>query len=378
MSKKKKNYAFTIIVTAGILAAMGFTLFGLSSSVSNISKEISKTKVDVVLANADINDETTVAVPILYYDQAKDECVNIYDAATQNILSKRQFEWSECGYYNKSLDQSMVEPELDSDYLPVAIGGTLLPDRGVSGREFARWFNTSEGKSKNVPSVLNMIYKESDSSFRYENSSFYPLDDVTVLSDSKGADGHNHLFTLSLGVPFKVLRSGDEQFEILADDDTWVFINNKLALDMGGIHDAVKGVFRITENGEVETAIGTEDFAYSGIKLDSSDSAIVRIFHADRDSSSSVFSISFSNMILNMTNAALAKNSEGVMVAYDPSEPSYVAPLGESITTAPNRSKSMLNAAIIQASALGMLAVILVAIISVVWKYSRRGRNPEE
>ncbi len=375
---KKKNHAFAIIVTTGILAAIGFTVFGLSGSVSNISKEISKTKVDVVLANADINDETTVAVPILYYDQAQDECINIYDTATQNELSKRQFEWSGCGYYNKALEQGMVEPELDGDYLPVAIGGTLLSDRGVKGENFARWFNTVEGKSKNVPSVLNMIYKESDASFSYENESFYPLDDVAVLNNSKSADGHNHLFTLSLGVPFKVLKSGDEQFEILADDDTWVFINDKLVLDMGGIHDAVRGAFKIAENGEIETAIGEEDFAYAGVKLDDTDSAIVRVFHADRDSASSVFSISFYNMILNMTNATLAKNSEGVMVAYDPSEPSYVAPLGESLTTSPNRSKSILNAALIQSLVLGMLAVVLIAVISVVWKYSRRDRSLEE
>lgn len=374
---KKTNKAFAIVVLAGIAAAIGFTMFGLAGSVSNVNTEISKTKADVMLANADINDETTVAVPILYYDQAQDECVNIYDEGVNSALRARQFEWSKCAYYNKGLEQGIVGPELDENYLPVAVGGKILPNRGVTNEAFARWFSTVEGKSKNVPDVLNMIYKEDNATFYYKSDSFYPLDDVKVLGDASIGE-HNSLFTLNLGVPFKVLRSGDEQFEITADDDTWVFIDNKLALDMGGIHEAMKGAFRITDNGEVETAIGDEEFAYSGIKLDNADNAVIRIFHADRDSTESVFSIAFNNIVLNMTNASLAKNSEGVMVAYDPSDPSYIAPLGESLTTTPNRSRSMLNATIIQTLILGMLAVILVATISVVWKYSRSDRNQEE
>lgn len=374
---KKTNKAFAIVVMAGIAAAIGFTIFGLAGSVSNVTTEISKTKADVMLANADINDETTVAVPILYYDQAQDECVNIYDEGVNSALRARQFEWTKCAYYNKSLEQGIVKPELDENYLPVAVGGTILPNRGVTSESFARWFSTVEGKSKNVPDVLNMIYKEDEASFYYESDNFYPLDDVKVLGDASLGE-HNTLFTLNLGVPFKVLRSGDEKFAITADDDTWVFVDNKLVLDMGGIHGAMQGAFRITENGEVETAIGDEEFAYSGVKLDNTDNAVVRIFHADRDSTESVFSIKFDNIVLNMTNASLAKNSEGVMVAYDPSDPSYIAPLGESLTTTPNRSRSMLNATIIQTLILGMLAVILVATISVVWKYSRSDRNQEE
>lgn len=366
---KKKNLIITGIATAGVVAAIAFTMAGLSNTVSELSTEISKTKVDAILANADISDDTTVAVPILYFDQTEDACVNIYESYNSEALNARQFEWTKCGYYNKNLEQGMVDTELSAEYLPVANDGEMLPNRGIGGDNFYRWFHAMEGKSKSAPSVLNMAYNEKTASFEYESENFYPLDNT---------DEHNHLFTFSLGVPFQLRKSGDEKFEITADDDTFVFVNNKLVLDMGGVHDAMYGVVQIAENGELYTAIDEQDLAYSGVTLDSSDSAIVRIFHADRDSSESVFKLKFDNMVLNMTNATLAKNSDGVMVAYDPSDPSYVAPLGESMTFTPNRSRAMLAASVAMASVLGVLAVVLIIIISVAYRYSRRDRNPEE
>ena len=366
---KKKNMIITGVAATGVVAAIAFTMVGLSNTVGELSTEISKTKVDAILANADITDNTTVAVPILYFDQVEDECVNIYDIHNNAALSARQFEWTKCDYHNKAIETGIVESELDADYLPVAVGGELLSNKGVSGEAFDRWFHVVEGKSRSVPSVLNMSYDESTASFEYASDEFYPVDST---------EEHNHLFTLSLGVPFQLRKSGEENFEITADDDTFVFINNKLVLDMGGIHDAKRGVVQIAESGEIYTAVDMQDLAYSGVTVDGGDNAVVRIFHADRDSSESVFKLKFNNMVLSMTNAALAKNSDGVMVAYDPSDPSYVAPLGESMVSSPNHSRTMLAASIGMASILGVLAVVLILIISVAYRYSHRDRNPEE
>ena len=49
--KVNKGLIFAGCVTCGMIAAMGFTMVGLTSSVSNLSEEISKTKADVILAN---------------------------------------------------------------------------------------------------------------------------------------------------------------------------------------------------------------------------------------------------------------------------------------------------------------------------------------
>lgn len=367
--KVNKGLIFAGCVTCGMIAAMGFTMVGLTSSVSNLSDEISKTKADVILANADIEDETTVSVPIIYFDQTADECINMYETALHSALNERQFEWTKCGYINYTLEQGIVSGKLGTDYLPIAEGGSYTSNKGVKGENFARWFTAVDGKSKNIPSVLNLTYSESNASFDYENEKFYPVDGLGFKDED--VDGHNHLFTLNLGIPFRVLKSDEQTFDITADDDTWVFIGDKLVLDMGGIHEPITGHLQIAENGEVNTGIGDEELAYSGTTI-AGDSAIIRVFHADRDSKESVFKMHFEGIVLNMTNATLAKNGDGVAVAYDPTDPTYVAPLGESMTFGANRSRSMLMASIIQASVFGMLAVVLIAVISVMVKTSKR------
>lgn len=367
--KSNKSLIFAACVAFGLIAAMGFTMVGLSSSLGNLSTEISKTKTDVILANADIEDDTLVAVPILYFDQKADACVNMYEPELKSALEARQFEWTSCDYINYSLEQGIVADTLGADYLPVALGGQLTSNQGVKGDNFTRWFKSVDGQSKNIPSVLNLTYHESEVSFDYDNEKFYPVDGVGFKDVA--ADGHNHLFTLSLGIPIRLTKDGDQNFEITADDDTFVFVNDRLALDMGGIHEPITGAVKITETGEVRTSVGGEDFAFSGINIDGGN-AIIRVFHADRDSRESVFKMHFSNMVLNMTDATLAKTGEGVTVAYDPTDPTYVAPLGESMTYEANHSRTMLMASVIQAAIVGMLAVILIAVVSVVMKRTDR------
>ena len=293
----------------------------------------------------------------------------MYETALHSALNERQFEWTKCGYINYTLEQGIVSGKLGTDYLPIAEGGSYTSNKGVKGENFARWFTAVDGKSKNIPSVLNLTYSESNASFDYENEKFYPVDGLGFKDED--VDGHNHLFTLNLGIPFRVLKSDEQTFDITADDDTWVFIGDKLVLDMGGIHEPITGRLQIAENGEVNTGIGDEELAYSGTTI-AGDSAIIRVFHADRDSKESVFKMHFEGIVLNMTNATLAKNGDGVAVAYDPTDPTYVAPLGESMTFGANHSRSMLMASIIQASVFGMLAVVLIAVISVMVKTSKR------
>ena len=56
---------------------------------------------------------------------------------------------------------------------------------------------------------------------------------------------------------------GGEQFAFAGDDDTWVFVNRKLAIDLGGLHEAKKGSFVLdadTDGAGADTADGTAAF----------------------------------------------------------------------------------------------------------------------
>ncbi len=375
MKKQKIGQIISISILALTVVAMGGILGGFIGTAQEISATKEDNKVDVILASANINNSTNVSVPILYYDQEKDACLDIYNISMNEAVSNRQFEWSDCGYYNSEVEAGMVSSKLDDQYLPVATGGSLLENRGVNGENFKRWFNQVDGKSKSYAGTMNLSYNSETGSFEYKSENYYPLDDITMKSDEFGNRAHNHLFTLNLGVPFQALLNGREKFVISADDDTWVFVGDTLVLDMGGVHDTISGNFIINEDGEVYASVNGEDLAFTGVKLKSGESSIVRIFHADRNGISSEFNLDFVNMLLNITNTSIASENGGVEVAYDPTNPSYIAPLGESLTVRPDNRKALMTMMVSQIVAMGALGSVIVMTISVAWRRSRRDRN---
>lgn len=357
--RKNKSRVFGGIALGVLVVGMMLAVFGLSATVGEIAdKAVSKTP-DAILASAGVSEDKLISVPVIYYDQRMDECVNLYEVSLKEALEARQFEWTSCGYYNKQIEQGLVEFELGGEYLPVATGaGKLTPNKGVN---IARWFGVVDGKSASYAGILEMRYEASGAKFIFESENFYPLDEIEFSAGDKiNSDGHNHLFTMNFAVPFTVLGSGDEGFEIMADDDTFVFVGDKLVLDMGGIHDATTGRFVIHENGEIYTGVGDEDLAYSGVSVGVGDGSIVRIYHADRDAESSTFNVGFDGMNLSVANAELAQGGSGVQIAYDPSDPTYVAPLGESSVFRPDSTKGL----VIMASIEGVV-IILGAILTV-------------
>lgn len=371
---KKHVYILMTCSVVGVLSLvlMGLIAVGLGETSHEIAMANTENTAEAILTSASVGSATVVSVPVVYYDQEMDACVDMYDVNQRGALERRQFEWTSCGYYIQGLESGLVEDELSSSYLPVTKGGEALPNRGL---DFDRWFAEVEGESKFYAGMLNLGYNTETASFEYGNEAFYPLNEIAGVSKTDvNADGNNHLFTVSFGVPFRVLKSGEEEFEIFADDDTWVFVNDRLVLDMGGIHDIMGAKLKINEEGEVYAAVGDIDLAYSGVRLDEN-SAVIRVFHADRDSYDSVFKVRFTNMVLNITNENIAKRDGGVELAYDPTDPSYVAPLGESITVKPDNRRMLAVKMIVQMVAVGGFGIIVAVAISLGWKCWRRDRS---
>lgn len=372
MKKQKKSSRILGGVALGVFAlAVMLAIAGLTWTMAGIRETaISKTPT-AILASAGVSEDKAVSLPVVYYDQVADECVNLYDLGAQEALYQRQFGWRQCEYYNKELEQGLVEFDLGKDYLPVAVGGRLTPNRGVVGDNFKRWFVTTEGKSVEYAGVIKMNYKSEGAEFSFYKNEFYPLDVVeNAASETKvGVDGHNHLFTMSFAVPFTVLGSGSESFTIAADDDTFVYVGNQLVIDMGGIHEATSGQFVIHENGEVYSSVMGQDLAYSGVTVNAGEGQLVRIFHADRDESESTFNVKFAGMNLSVMNTQLAdKGEDGVQIAYDPTDSSYAVPLGETSVMQPDNSKGLIIMATIEGALIIVFSIFVVISVRAVIK----------
>ena len=360
--KTKQSKTKILGLAALVIFGLGtiLAIAGFSNTVGKLENKAESSTPEAILASADIEDGKEINLPVAYYDQRADQCVDLYDAAKTTELKTRQFGWTDCDYSLKELEQGLVAHSLSDKYLPVATSaGVLIANRGVN--DFSRWFSSVEGKSQSYSGTIKLNYNRAGAIFTYESDAFYPLDEVEFSkNDTSNKDGHNHLFTMNFAVPFTVLKSGNETFEVSADDDTFVFVGSELVLDMGGVHDVITGKILVNENGEVYSAIGDEELAYSGVTLKNEES-IIRIFHADRDSIDSVFKIRFSGMNLNVLDTRLAGNDGEIQIAYDPTDPSFVAPLGESATTRPDTTRGY----VVMASIFGLVIMALSMLIAI-------------
>ena len=166
-------------------------------------------------------------------------------------------------------DPGIVAVDLGPDGKPVYAGNpTTATTHGKAA--FDQWFRDAPGTNLGVPFVLP-LERGGGSEFYYADSSFFPLDDQ--LFGNEG-NPHNYHFTLEVESQFRF--QGGESFTFNGDDDVFVFINRRLAIDLGGVHGS-----------ESQTVSLEESAPYLGIAAGNVYS--LHLFYAERHTSGSTF-----------------------------------------------------------------------------------------
>lgn len=356
--QKQKRWIFGLSALGIFGLCTVLAIVGMANSVGQIREVEVAQSPTVLLASAGVDENKTIALPVTYFDQISDVCVDLYDPKTKEDATARQWEWMTCGYKSKKLETGMASESLDENGVPELSAGEILPNKGVNS---TGWFETVEGVSQEAGGTLQLQYQKDGAIFSFAADDFYPLDDVKFSEgDTANTEGHNKLFTMMFAVPFSPLLSGEETFSITADDDTFVYLAGQLVLDMGGIHGPVTGELVIDTDGRAYRSVNGSEWEPTGVKLSQGANADIAVFHADRDSDESVFDVEFAGM-----NLALNEGTQIASVMDNANDPTngYEAPLGESKVFQPDQTRPLVLMATIE-GVLVVAAAVLTAIVA--------------
>jgi fibro-slime domain-containing protein len=156
------------------------------------------------------------------------------------------------GYQGPWDDHAIVASTLGADGKPVYAnpGGTTLTTHGQA--DFDKWYRDVPGTNIHVDWPVTLV-ANADGSYGYDSAKqgalydpsdpsqgrgFFPIDDGTPYATMFGDQGklHNYSFTFELHTVFRY--KGGEYFNFRGDDDVYVFVNNKLVINLGGVHSA--------------------------------------------------------------------------------------------------------------------------------------------
>ncbi len=166
--------------------------------------------------------------------------------------------------------QGIVKDTLGADGKPVyAASGSTVFTTGKA--EFDQWYRNTDGV--NQPFIIYFFLVPNAGVYTFESNAFFPLDGAGF-----GNQGNPHNFHFTTEVHTKFKYNGGETFRFQGDDDLWVFINDKLAIDLGGLHPKQQQQIDL-------------DTAASGLGISPGNIYSLALFHAERHTDESNFRI---------------------------------------------------------------------------------------
>ncbi len=201
--------------------------------------------------------------------------------------------------------KNMVQQYLDAEGRPV-LNNPGTSD--VSANSFKMWYRDYPGINQTLKEHITFKQKDKKQQndvYFFDSGNFFPLTNKCYGNDDNSVNFH---FTSHMQTYFKY-NGKPATLDFRGDDDVWVFVNNKLAMDLGGVHSAEAGNFKI----------GAENHPDTGLKYDKNfdlyEGGIypITFFQAERHTSASSFRLTLTGFVNMGESACDAICGDGVV-----------------------------------------------------------------
>ncbi|MES1172144.1 MAG: fibro-slime domain-containing protein [Bacteroidota bacterium] len=169
----------------------------------------------------------------------------------------------------KGIAAAMIGPNSKPAYGPT---GPTAVTHGAA--EYDQWYRDVADVNMRFDLQIPLAADPANAgTFIYDNSDFFPLDNMGF-----GNEGRNHNFHFTTEMHFDFPYRGGEVFTFKGDDDVWLFVNGRLAIDLGGVHGVMTGSVNL-------------DQAAATLGITPGGTYRMDIFHAERHTTRSNFRI---------------------------------------------------------------------------------------
>jgi fibro-slime domain-containing protein len=188
-------------------------------------------------------------------------------------------------------DYGIVESDLGVDGKPVYVGASPMTTNQTN---FDQWYRDTATVNMTVLQSIT-LGAIGGGQYQFTSNAFFPLDGLG-FGNTPG-ESRNFHFTSEVRYWFEY--APPQQLDFTGDDDVFVFVNKKLAVDLGGVHGAISGSVTL-DAGTAGTYGLTQGNIYE-----------IVVFQAERHTSQSNYTLTLSNFV-NYTSDCQSVCGDGI------------------------------------------------------------------